>query len=93
MRAMRGISAMLIATTTFWMLEPNNDIKAIASRMPGIAMMPSINRMMTLSIRRKNPASRPNRRPTAVVTTATRMPTVSEIRVPFSVRDSVERPN
>ena len=92
MRAMRGISAMLIATTTFWTLEPNSDIRAIARRMPGIAMMPSINRMMRLSTRRKNPASRPNRSPTVVVTAATRMPTVSEIRVPLSVRDSVDAP-
>ena len=85
---MRGISGMLIATMTVRRCEPNNDIRAMARRMPGIAMMPSINRMMTLSSASRKPASRPNKRPITVVTSATDMPTVSEIRVPFTVRDS-----
>ena len=52
-------------------------------------MMPSINRMMTLSSLAQEPCQQAEQKPIVVVTTATRTPTVSEIRVPFSVRDSV----
>lgn len=47
---------------------------------------------MILSMLRKNPENRPNSRPMAVVTVAKAILTASEILVPLSVLDKVERP-
>ena len=56
-------------------------ISAIASRMPGIAIRPSITRMTPVGARTK-PATRPMTTPSTVASTATDGPTTSETRPP-----------
>ncbi|CAM5213712.1 hypothetical protein BTHI11S_01451 [Bosea thiooxidans] len=58
-----------------------------------MAMSSSITRITVPSSQRTKPATRPMNRPKPTVSTVTRAPIVSEIRVPFSVRDRVERPS
>ena len=53
-----------MAMITVSTLERNSDTMAIASRMAGIAINPSMMRMMMASRMRKKPASRPMNRPT-----------------------------
>ena len=52
-----------MAATTMLTLALESDTKAMASRIAGIAMSPSIRRITTLSTVRLKPASRPMRRP------------------------------
>ena len=71
-----------MAMMTVSTLERNSDTMAIASRMAGIAISPSMMRMMTASSSRKKPASRPMNRPQTTLITATATPTRSETRAP-----------
>ena len=52
-RTTRGISGMVNAIMTFWTLAFINAIKAMASRMAGMAMTPSMIRMTTVSTCRR----------------------------------------
>ena len=81
-RLTRGTSAMVIARMTFWMLARVSAISAIASRIGGIAISPSMTRMTMASTVRLKPATRPMTRPTAVLRIATLKPTISETRAP-----------
>ena len=71
-----------MAMITVHTLERNSDTMAIASRMAGMAINPSIIRMMMASRMRKKPATRPMNRPQATLISATVMPTKSETRAP-----------
>jgi hypothetical protein len=51
-RTTRGTSGIEIATTTVTRLAPASAIMAIANKMPGIAISPSITRITTASTRR-----------------------------------------
>ena len=62
--------------------ERNSDTMAIASRMAGIAIRPSMIRMIMASRTRKKPASKPMNRPQATLISATVTPTKSETRAP-----------
>ena len=81
-RTTRGISGITIARMTVIRLAPDRDTSAIASRMAGIAISPSITRMMIASASRKYPTRRPITNPIATLATATLMPTISETRAP-----------
>ena len=59
-----------------------NAISATASRIGGIDISPSMNRMMMPSAHRTKPETRPMARPASEASTATERPTVSETRVP-----------
>ena len=63
-------------------LPLNSEMSAMASRIAGIAISPSISRMTTTSTGRKKPASRPMTRPIETATIATLRPTASETRAP-----------
>ena len=54
----------------------------MASRMLGIAIRPSITRIMTASIHLKKPETRPITRPAPIENTAEPSPINSEIRPP-----------
>ena len=55
---------------------------AIARRIEGIAISPSISRIRIASAVRRYPATRPMASPTVVATSATLNPMTSEIRPP-----------
>ncbi len=55
---------------------------AMASRMPGIAIIPSISRISTASRLRNQPANRPRGRPIRIDPIVTPAPTASETRAP-----------
>ena len=73
---------MVMATSTVVRLAPETDTSAIASRMPGIAMMASMVRMIRPSSERNQPAMTPITRPIATLTTAAPRPAISETRAP-----------
>ena len=73
---------MVMATSTVHRLAPESETTAIASRMLGIAISPSITRIITASTHRKKPDTRPITRPTAMLTTAAPSPISSEMRPP-----------
>ena len=82
-RTTRGISAIAIAMMTFSRLACVSAISAIASRIDGIAIIPSITRMTT----RRPAAMKPHdqadqQRRSAVATSATARPTISDTRAP-----------
>ena len=79
---MRGTSGIVIAMITFLTLDWMSEISAIASRIAGIAIRPSMIRMTTASSRRTKPVTRPIARPRTVASAATLKPTRSEIRLP-----------
>src|SRR5215471_13171841 len=74
------------------MLGPMADISAIASKIPGNAIMPSITRITGVSRRRKYPAVSPTHVPLSVVRSATRKPISNERREPHTVRLNTSRP-
>ena len=82
MRTTRGISGTEMAISTVASVAPDRATRAIASRMPGIAIMPSITRMMMASARRKYPAAMPMIRPSVTLMSTTPAPTTSETRAP-----------
>ena len=92
-RATRGISGMVMATITVVRLACVTAISAIASRMPGMAIRPSITRMMGPSVQRTKPAVRPSSTPATVASTATEIPTISETRPPQTARLNTSRPS
>ena len=63
-------------------LAPMIATSATARMIAGIAMMPSISRMMIPSSARKYPLTSPMRSPTTSAITATAIPIMSEARVP-----------
>ena len=56
---------MVIATSTVIRLAPDSETTAIASRMLGIAINPSITRIMMASTHLKKPETRPINKPDA----------------------------
>ena len=72
----------MIATSTVMRLAPDSDTTAIASRMLGIAIRPSITRIITASTHLKKPETRPITNPMAIVIMAAPMPISSEMRPP-----------
>ncbi len=56
---------MVIATSTVITLAPDSETTAMASRMLGIAISPSITRIITASIHLKKPETRPITKPDA----------------------------
>ncbi len=81
-RATRGTSATVIAKITFSRLARFSAIKAIAIRIAGIDISPSMMRITTASTHRFNPVTRPIASPNAIENSATLMPTVNETRAP-----------
>ena len=81
-RVTRGTSATVIAKTTFSRLARVSAISAIAISTSGIDISPSMMRMTTASTQRVKPATTPIARPTAVLNSATLIPTVSDTRAP-----------
>jgi hypothetical protein len=71
-----------MATRTVIRLAPDSETTAMASRMLGIAIKPSMTRIMTASIHLKKPETRPITSPMAMLTTAAPSPINSEIRPP-----------
>ena len=62
-------------------------INAIASRMPGIAINPSMIRIRMVSRRRMKPARMPMKSPVTEERIATEKPTRSDMRVPYNTRE------
>ena len=81
-RETRGNSPMLTAMMTFCTDAPHSAISAIASRIAGIDISPSMIRMTTASTTRMNPETRPMNVPMAEAIAATENPTISETREP-----------
>ncbi len=73
---------MVIAISTVDRLAPDSATTAMASRMLGIAIRPSMIRIKTASIHLKKPEIRPMTRPMATLTTAAPSPISSEMRPP-----------
>ena len=73
---------MVMATSTVVRLAPDTDTSAMASKMPGIAMMASMVRMISPSSERNQPAITPTTNPMATLTTAAPRPAMSETRAP-----------
>src|SRR6267143_5129337 len=68
-------------------------MSAMASRMAGKAMSPSMTRITTMSRRRENPAIRPTMMPPTEVSNMVVTPTSSEMRLPWRTRLQTSRPN
>ena len=64
-----------------------NAINAMASRIGGIDINPSMMRMTMPSAHRTKPETRPMARPASVASSATERPTVSDTRVPYTTRE------
>src|SRR5262245_4179793 len=92
-RTTRGISGKAMAATTMPTLALESETKAMASRIAGIAISPSIRRITTLSTVLLKPASRPIRSPMAMAMLATARPTTREMRAPYTVRAHTSRPS
>ena len=73
---------MVMATSTVIRLAPDSDTTAMASRMLGIAIRPSITRIITASTHLKKPETRPITSPMPTLNTAAPRPISSEIRPP-----------
>ena len=78
---------MVMARMTLPTLPRVKAIKATASRIGGIDISPSINRMMSPSAHRTKPETRPIARPAKEANAATASPTVRDTRVPYSTRE------
>ena len=78
---------MLMATITLPTEPRVNAISAMASRIGGMDISPSITRMMTVSNPRTKPETSPMKAPTAEAMTATEKPTINETRAPNSTRE------
>ena len=83
---------MVMATRTVITLAPDSETTAMAKRMLGIAISPSIVRIMMASSHLKKPEMRPITSPTPMLKTAEPRPIRSEIRPPQRIRDSTSRP-
>ena len=73
---------MVMATRTVIRLAPDSETTAIASRILGIAISPSMIRMITASSHLKKPENRPITSPTPMLNTAAPRPISSEMRPP-----------
>ena len=73
---------MAIATTTVVIVAPKAATKAMASKIAGIAIRPSITRIKMASSVRKYPANMPNPPPSTKDNTAVQEPTNNDTRVP-----------
>ena len=73
---------MVMATSTVVRLAPDSETTAMASRMLGIAISPSMMRMMIASSHLKKPETRPITSPMPMLKTAAPRPINSEIRPP-----------
>ena len=62
-------------------------ISAMASRIGGIDIRPSMTRMMMASSQRVKPATRPMNVPMIEATAATEKPTISDTREPYITRE------
>ena len=71
-----------MAMMTFCTEARVSAISAIASRIGGIDISPSITRMMMASSLRMNPDTRPTKVPRIDANNATAKPTMSEMRAP-----------
>ncbi len=78
----RGTWVMVIAMMTFSRLARVNAINAIASRIEGIDISPSMIRMTIASVQRLKPVTRPITRPIPLASRATLIPTVNDTRAP-----------
>ena len=92
-RTTRGSSGTVMAMITVKILAPFSEIRAIASSRPGIAIRPSMKRMMTASTFLLKPAMIPITKPKKVLITATETPTTREICPPATTRAKMSRPN
>src|ERR1700675_255268 len=68
-------------------------MSAMANKMAGKAMSPSITRITTMSRRREKPATRPTAMPPTEVSTIVVTPTRSEMRLPWRTRPQAAPPN
>lgn len=84
---------MVMATSTVARLAPVTDTRAMASRMPGMAMTASMVRMIRPSSVRNQPAMTPITRPSVTLTSAAPRPATSDTRAPYTTRDQMSRPN
>ena len=83
-----GISAMVMAMMTFCTLPRVSAISAIASRIGGIDIRPSITRMTMASSAADEAGDQADRQcPTSEASSATEKPTVSDTRAPYSTRE------
>ena len=73
---------MVMAMITFCREARVSAISAMASRMVGMDMKPSMIRITTASTQRTKPAARPISTPMTVDSAATVKPTISETRAP-----------
>ena len=73
---------MVIATNTVVRLAPDSETTAIASKMFGIAIRPSMTRITMASTHLKKPETRPITSPTPTLNTAAPRPISSEMRPP-----------
>ena len=73
---------MVMAIITVKMLAPDNDTTAMASRIAGIAITPSMIRIKTASSQRKKPENRPITSPPATEMMVAPKPIRSEMRPP-----------
>ena len=78
---------MLMAMITFCTEARVSAISAIASRIGGIDIRPSITRITTASSTRTKPESRPISVPRTEAQNATENPTSSETRDPYITRE------
>ena len=78
---------MVMARITLPTLPRVSAISAMASRIGGMDIMPSITRMMMLSATRMKPEISPMVSPASDARMATEKPTVSDTRVPYSTRE------
>ena len=76
-----------MAMITFCTEARVSAISAIASRIGGIDISPSITRMTTESSARMKPETRPMKLPTMEDSAATEKPTISETRAPYITRE------
>ena len=76
-----------MAVTTLPTLPRVSAISAMASRIGGMDMRPSITRIMTLSAQRTKPDTRPITMPITDASNATEKPTISDTRAPYSTRE------
>ena len=67
---------------TFSRLARVNAIRAIAIRIAGIDISPSMMRITMASVQRLNPVMSPITSPTLLASSATLIPTVSDMRAP-----------
>ena len=78
---------MVIAVMTLPTLPRVSAISAMARRMGGIDISPSMIRMTKPSAQRRKPATRPIAKPATEARKATEKPTRSDTRVPKSTRE------